>query len=123
MEARDEYLTSPAGRLLLSRLMPWFLAVLGGPAKIATSVILYKYLDSQVAQNNRSLQPKVDHYWFKVAHNYKPLALQVQPTKNLQEQSLVPIEATREVGEENFTMPCYNIPHYILYHNIPCCTV
>ena len=24
----------------------------------------------------RALYPKVDHYWFKVAHNYKPLALQ-----------------------------------------------
>ena len=39
------------------------------------------YLDSQVAQNNRPLYPKVDHYWFKVAHNYEPLALQVVITK------------------------------------------
>ena len=36
------------------------------------------YLDSQVAGNNRPLYPKVDHYWFKVAHNYEPLALQVR---------------------------------------------
>ena len=35
------------------------------------------YLDSQVAGNNRPLYPKVDHYWFKAAHNYEPLALQV----------------------------------------------
>ena len=35
------------------------------------------YLDSQVAGNYRPLYPKVDHYWFKVAHNYEPLALQV----------------------------------------------
>ena len=33
-------------------------------------------LDSQVVGNNRPLYPKVDHYWFKVAHNYVPLALQ-----------------------------------------------
>ena len=33
------------------------------------------YLDSQVAGNNRPLYPKVDRYWFKVAHNYEPLAL------------------------------------------------
>ena len=26
------------------------------------------YLDSQVAGNNGPLYPKVDHYWFKVAH-------------------------------------------------------
>ena len=35
------------------------------------------YLDSQVAGNNRPLYPKVDTYWFKVAQNYEPLALQV----------------------------------------------
>ena len=43
-------------------------------------MLLGKYLmveDSQVAGNNRPLYPKVDHYWFKVAHNYGPLALQV----------------------------------------------
>ena len=34
-------------------------------------------LKSQVAQNNRPLYPKVDNYWFKVACNYEPLALQV----------------------------------------------
>ena len=34
------------------------------------------HLDSQVAGNNRPLYPKVDHYLFKVAHNYEPLALQ-----------------------------------------------
>ena len=34
-------------------------------------------MDSQLAGNNRPLYPKVDHYWFKVAHNYEPLALQV----------------------------------------------
>ena len=34
-------------------------------------------MDNQVAGNNRPLYPKVDHYWFKVAHNYEPLALQV----------------------------------------------
>ena len=33
-------------------------------------------LNSQVAGNNGPLYPKVDHYWFKVAHNYTPLALQ-----------------------------------------------
>ena len=32
-------------------------------------------LDSQLAGHNRPLYPKVDHYWFKVAHNYEPLAL------------------------------------------------
>ena len=36
-----------------------------------------EYLEIQVAQNNRPLYPKVAHYWFKVAHNYEPLALQV----------------------------------------------
>ena len=36
------------------------------------------YLDSQVAGNYRPLYPKVDHYWFKVAHNHEPLALQVE---------------------------------------------
>ena len=35
------------------------------------------YLDSQVAGNYRPLDPKVDHYWFKVAHNDEPVALQV----------------------------------------------
>ena len=34
-------------------------------------------LDIQVAGNNRPLYPEVDHYWFKVAHIYEPLALQV----------------------------------------------
>ena len=34
-------------------------------------------MDSQVAGNNWPLYPKVDHYWFKVAHNYEPPALQV----------------------------------------------
>ena len=34
-------------------------------------------LDSQVAGNHRPLYPEVDHNWFKVAHNYEPLALQV----------------------------------------------
>ena len=34
------------------------------------------YLDSQVAGNKRPLSPKVDHYLFKAAHNYEPLALQ-----------------------------------------------
>ena len=33
-------------------------------------------LDSQVAGNYGPLDPKVDHYWFKVAHNYESLALQ-----------------------------------------------
>ena len=33
-------------------------------------------LESQVAGNNRPLDPKVDHYWLKVAQNYEPLALQ-----------------------------------------------
>ena len=33
-------------------------------------------LDSQAAGNYRPLYPKVDHYWFKVAHNSEPLALQ-----------------------------------------------
>ena len=37
---------------------------------------LHEDLDSQVAGNNRPLCSKVDHYWFKVAHNYEPLALQ-----------------------------------------------
>ena len=35
------------------------------------------YMDSQVAGNKRPLHRKVDHYWFKVAHNYEALALQV----------------------------------------------
>ena len=35
------------------------------------------YLESQVAGNNRPLYPKVNQYWFKVAHHYEPLALQV----------------------------------------------
>ena len=39
-------------------------------------MVAIKDLESQVAQNNRPLYPKVDHYWFKVAHNYEPLALQ-----------------------------------------------
>ena len=34
------------------------------------------HLESQVAGNNRPLYPKVDHYWFKVAYNYEPLAFQ-----------------------------------------------
>ena len=38
---------------------------------------LKEYLESQVAGNNRPLYSKVDHYWFKVAHNYEPLALVV----------------------------------------------
>ena len=33
-------------------------------------------LDSQEAGNNRPRYPKVDHYWFQVAHNSEPLALQ-----------------------------------------------
>ena len=33
-------------------------------------------LDSQLAGNYRPLYPKVNHFWFKVAHNYEPLALQ-----------------------------------------------
>ena len=32
--------------------------------------------ESHVAQNDRLLFPKVAHYWDKVAHNYRPLALQ-----------------------------------------------
>ena len=36
-----------------------------------------EYLDSQVAGRNRPLYHKVDHHWFKVAHNDEPLALQV----------------------------------------------
>ena len=40
-------------------------------------VIERLYLDSQVAGNHRPLYPKVDHHWFKVAHSYEPLALQV----------------------------------------------
>ena len=35
------------------------------------------FLDSQVAGNNWPLYPKVDHFWFKVAHDYEPLAVQV----------------------------------------------
>ena len=41
------------------------------------------FLDSQVAGNNRPLYPKVDHYWFKVAHNCEPLAVQVRPCQRL----------------------------------------
>ena len=45
------------------------------------------YLDSQVAGNNRPLYPKVDHYWFKVAHNSEPLAYVLvelcKPNQNL----------------------------------------
>ena len=37
----------------------------------------HEYLESQVAQTNGPLYPKVDHDWFKVAHNSEPLALQV----------------------------------------------
>ena len=37
---------------------------------------LIEDLDSQVAGNYRPLYPKVDHYWFKEAHNYWPLVLQ-----------------------------------------------
>ena len=35
------------------------------------------HLDSQVAGNNRPLYPKVDHYWFQVAHNYEPLDISI----------------------------------------------
>ena len=42
----------------------------GGPKDIM-------YLDSQVAGNNRPPYPRVDHYWFKVAHNDELLAVQV----------------------------------------------
>ena len=38
---------------------------------------ILNYGDSQVAGNNRLLYPKVDPSWFKVAHKYEPLALQV----------------------------------------------
>ena len=39
-------------------------------------------LDSQVAGNNPPPYPKVDLSWFKVeAHNYDPLALQVESTR------------------------------------------
>ena len=41
------------------------------------SLIDKRYLKSQVARSKRPQYPKVDHYWFKVAHNYEPLALQV----------------------------------------------
>ena len=44
--------------------------------------IIWDCLDSQVAGNNRPPYPKVDHYWFKVAHNYESLALQVLCKKN-----------------------------------------
>ena len=37
-------------------------------------------LDSQIAGNNRPLYPQVDRSWFKVAHNYEPLALQGHTT-------------------------------------------
>ena len=37
----------------------------------------FKVLESQVAQNNRPIYPKVDHTCLKVAHNCKPLAFQV----------------------------------------------
>ena len=49
------------------------------PYTYGPSTTLYAsvYLDSQVAGNNRPLYPKVDHYWFKVAHDHEPLALQV----------------------------------------------
>ena len=36
-----------------------------------------------MAGNNGPLYPKVDHYWFKVAHNSEPLALQVLGTWTL----------------------------------------
>ena len=42
-------------------------------------------LDNQVAGNTRPQYPKVDHYWFKLAHNYEPLALQVETTRPLTE--------------------------------------
>ena len=51
-----------------------------------------KYLDSQVAGNNRALYPKVEHYWFKVAHNFEPLALQVNPKPPNSKESVTPVE-------------------------------
>ena len=47
-----------------------------GLALTSFRVLAKADLDSQVAGNNRPLYPKVDHCWFKVAHNYEPLALQ-----------------------------------------------
>ena len=57
------------------------------------------YLQSQVAQNNRSLYPKVAHYWFKVAQNYEPLALQVMPECFPQ----IPDSGTNSAGENLIT--------------------
>ena len=37
------------------------------------------YVDGQVAGDNRPLYAKVEHYWFEVARNYEPLALQSRP--------------------------------------------
>ena len=58
----------------------------GGPVKAAcnnltitmiTTSNQHTTMDSQAAGNNRPLYPKIDHYWFKVAYTYEPLALQV----------------------------------------------
>ena len=47
-----------------------------GPTLFGIRYLNKNNLDSQVAGNNRPLYPKVDPSWFKVAHNYEPLALQ-----------------------------------------------
>ena len=58
--------------------------------KVPPCCCAHAVLDSQVARNNRPLYPKVDHYWFKVAHSYEPLALQGGLS--------LPLEAEQEVG-------------------------
>ena len=47
------------------------------PTTACSTQYITLYPDSQVAGNNRPLYSKVDYYWSKVAHNYEPLALQV----------------------------------------------
>ena len=56
------------------------------------------HLDSQVAGNNRPLYPKVDHYWFKVAHNYGLLALQAALNLSSSSQNGLNVSKTRGSG-------------------------
>ena len=63
---------------------------------------LYLYLDSQVAENYRPLYPKVDHYWFKVAHDYELLALQVHSSKKSWNPKSAPLKRTLVCKEPPF---------------------
>ena len=68
----------------------------GCPHLPTITVTCTTYLESQVAGNNRPLYPKVGHYWFKVAHNYEPLALQVRSSC----RSFVPVPPPRSAQKE-----------------------